>query len=723
MKRPNRRKEARRKTREKQKQTMKIKNNNDMDINISINNNDISIDNNSNRNKNDIQDRTEQRIYDICKEHFGIIADPRFSVTKNINHLLDNYHAADLPRQPNNLKVHNLCADPKSISKPLLDTLGLNLNFGVSIKPRKDNVPIDFERLRRSIRLKYVKFPIKTDIFIPKLHSTSNWPPPNAPKQVENAMDTFEKTTTEAFKKSWKRPHVENLSKIKIDLLKKIKKERKYIVIASDKNLGPCIIEIKEYINRCLTDHLNNSDTYKELPELEARLINDQNFRFICKHFIDNKIATLTEQAKSFFKNEILGMRDGQGIQYKLINITFPYFYAMPKMHKTPWASRPVVSGVCSVMKALSIWLDVQLQSVVHLCPCYLKDSWHFLNDIRNLKDLQGCRLVTADATAMYTNINTDHAIDILDRWFELHRSELPHEYPKELILLGVRRLMSYNVFTFGNRFFLQLNGTAMGTNVACMYATIYYSYHEETNLLHLSYIKFYRRLIDDAFIVIEASTPFTDLESNMNNFGPEGKRLNWEVEQPTSKVDFLDLTITIQEDGTIATKTFQKMMNLYLYRTPESCQPESIVRSFVYGALHRYYWQNTFECDFITFTELLFVRMIDRGHQHCRLVPIFQTAIKKVITSELPNPTLKPPLTDDDDDDNNNDLYIHLPHHPSNPTTQELRSIANNLKETIKSSSNLELDRIIIAYSKAPNIGNLCKRHQMEDYIDTHYT
>jgi hypothetical protein len=104
MKRPNRRKEARRKTREKQKQTMKIKNNNDMDINISINNNDISIDNNSNRNKNDIQDRTEQGIYDICKEHFSIIADPRFSVTKNINHLLDNYHAADLPRQPNNLK-------------------------------------------------------------------------------------------------------------------------------------------------------------------------------------------------------------------------------------------------------------------------------------------------------------------------------------------------------------------------------------------------------------------------------------------------------------------------------------------------------------------------------------------------------------------------------------------------------------------------------------------
>jgi hypothetical protein len=127
-----------------------------------------------------------------------------------------------------------------------------------------------------------------------------------------------------------------------------------------------------------------------------------------------------------------------------------------------------------------------------------------------------------------------------------------------------------------------------------------------------ISYIKFYRRLIDDAFIIIDATTPFSDLESNMNNFGSAGKRLNWEVEQPATKVDFLDLTIMIQDDGTIATKTFQKMMNLNIYRTPESGQPESIIRSFVYGALHRYFWQNTSEWDFITFVELLFLRMID---------------------------------------------------------------------------------------------------------------
>jgi len=61
---------------------------------------------------------------------------------------------------------------------------------------------------------------------------------------------------------------------------------------------------------------------------------------------------------------------------------------------------------------------------------------------------------------------------------------------------------MNYNEFTFGNKFFIQINGTAMCTNTACIYATIYYSYHEETVVMKHKSVKFYRHLIDDAFVV-----------------------------------------------------------------------------------------------------------------------------------------------------------------------------------------------------------------------------
>ena len=92
---------------------------------------------------------------------------------------------------------------------------------------------------------------------------------------------------------------------------------------------------------------------------------------------------------------------------------------------------------------------------------------------------MKGYTLIISDANIIYTNINTDHAIDTLRKWFKQHKKDLPGDFKTELILKGIKQLMKHNVFTFGNRYYLQKNGTVMGTNVACMYAMIYYSYHK----------------------------------------------------------------------------------------------------------------------------------------------------------------------------------------------------------------------------------------------------
>ena len=87
--------------------------------------------------------------------------------------------------------------------------------------------------------------------------------------------------------------------------------------------------------------------------------------------------------------------------------------------------------------------------------------------------------IVTSDAKVMYVNINMDHTIETIRLCFYLQAAKLPANFRIDLILESIERLMKFNVFTFGNRFFIQTNGTAMGTNAACMYATIYYSYHK----------------------------------------------------------------------------------------------------------------------------------------------------------------------------------------------------------------------------------------------------
>jgi hypothetical protein len=124
--------------------------------------------------------------------------------------------------------------------------------------------------------------------------------------------------------------------------------------------------------------------------------------------------------------------------------------------------------------------------------------------------------------------------------------------------------------FTFGNHYWLQCNSMAMGTSCACAYATIYYSFHEETwHLLAASKPECsIGRLIDDAFVILhQAPNTYGHFVFSMNDFGPKGKCLEWETEPHSTTVNFLDLTILLNPSGNLKTITFQKLMNLYLYR------------------------------------------------------------------------------------------------------------------------------------------------------------
>ena len=60
--------------------------------------------------------------------------------------------------------------------------------------------------------------------------------------------------------------------------------------------------------------------------------------------------------------------------------------------------------------------------------------------------------------------------------------------------------VMKNNIFTFGDTYWIQLSGTAMGTPVACIYATLYYAWKETYNILPKFKNKLYfqRRYIDD---------------------------------------------------------------------------------------------------------------------------------------------------------------------------------------------------------------------------------
>ena len=142
----------------------------------------------------------------------------------------------------------------------------------------------------------------------------------------------------------------------------------------------------------------------------------------------------------------------------------FPKLYLLMKVHKTPLKTRPVVSCSGSLLHPLGVWLDTVLQHIATSLPSFIA-SW--LYDLKEaLQEIPGlppnAKLFTADAVSMYTNIDTTSALNTINIF--LRSSNSYKHLPIDIILTGLELLMTNNVFQFGDCFFHQQTGTAMGT-------------------------------------------------------------------------------------------------------------------------------------------------------------------------------------------------------------------------------------------------------------------
>jgi hypothetical protein len=81
----------------------------------------------------------------------------------------------------------------------------------------------------------------------------------------------------------------------------------------------------------------------------------------------------------------------------------------------------------------------------------------------------------------MYNNIDTDHTIKVITWWLRYldDRNLLPPFFPLDAVLEAMVIIMKNNIFEFGDCYFLQLLGAAMGTSATVMWATVYFAFHE----------------------------------------------------------------------------------------------------------------------------------------------------------------------------------------------------------------------------------------------------
>jgi hypothetical protein len=265
----------------------------------------------------------------------------------------------------------------------------------------------------------------------------------------------------------------------------------------------------------------------------------------------------------------------------------------------------------------------------------------------------------------------------------------------------SLTEIMKNNIFQFGDTYWRQTSGTAMGTSTAVNYAVLYVGLLEITKLLpkfphNLLYLKLF---IDDIVGVWIPSaqhpgTTFDQFMEDLNDFGT----LKWTCDDGlVDNLRFLDMTVSINSHRQLEFRTYQKDMNLYLYIPPTSAHPPNMLKGLIFGRLRAYWIQNTHTDNFIHFSTLLAKRLTARGWPKQTVISLMQEASDRLTKPNIlptqPIPMLKP-------------IIFHLPFHPRGIQRQTIRNVFN---KTV--GRHITDRKLIVAVSRPRNLyDRLCQ-------------
>ena len=584
--------------------------------------------------------------------------------------------------------------------------------------------------------MKYIFAGKKSEYCHPKIYIKSKWNPHRQSNEIlESMIDDFEDDlSTNRNKKLVSLHKSSNLSTHQRLMLQKLKYNTDFIILMTDKNLGPAIMERDEYIKHILAEHLEDGKrTYRFMSNFEA----------------DNRLAAVCNQLRSILREEDLRKANKEEqlfdkFEYKyLLNALskkcIPQFYGTPKVHKKKIPRitfRPVVSQCGSLNAAISTFLDYLLDPMKYLLPSYVKNSISVAQRLKNFKSLRhrNAKIFTSDAKAMYSNIDWDEGQRILYLYLSKYVEELPLDlqFDVDVVMKLMKIVMTNNIFQFGNTSWLQRIGTAMGTPCACVYAMLFFGWFEREDIIpnYNNNLLFYCRQIDDIFGIWiddpDNKDEWSTFQKNLNSYS----QLEWKTSPLSHTVDFLDLTITITNEGNIETKTFQKKENLFLYIPPHSAHPPGMLQGLVFGLMETYLLQNTQWSNYITYVRLLYQRLLARGHKPDRLKTVFTAAAEHLSKKSLdiPSPSLigdmvrkKSKLIND------HHLFFHPPFGPQEISRREIqmsyartcnRPYGHSLRriKNDESEMTMRIERLIIAYSRPKNLRDVLNPTKLKE-------
>ena len=172
-----------------------------------------------------------------------------------------------------------------------------------------------------------------------------------------------------------------------------------------------------------------------------------------------------------------------------------PKFYLSLKMRKQNNQGMSVISSINYHTSKISKFVDYHLKPIMKKIPSYVKYTNDFINKINNDNIPKESIFVTLDVKSLYTSIQNSTLIAVTKNVHE------HYQHKTVPISTFLALILTLNNFIFNSKFYLQIEGCAMGAICATPYANIFMAYFEDkfiyplirnATTLYLRYIYIY---------------------------------------------------------------------------------------------------------------------------------------------------------------------------------------------------------------------------------------
>ena len=490
----------------------------------------------------------------------------------------------------------------KSLDEKEINLLGKGLKFG--IQNRNFNhfeILTRFEELAQNLKDEE----IRPDISASKANTTP----------VESFMSRLQFLAEEYSNSSQIRQNSLNYDEEKTLLnLKKKVKEKELIINKADKGNAAVITEKCEYIKK-VEQLFSDPTKFKIIDDPDPQMIqkleksfndnlhfisdvivkeNDPNYRLIVDAN-DKKIVEIKTKG-SINQNTYKQLRSA-GAKCAVA-------YGTTKVHKKDYPIRPIISTIGTYNYATAGYLSMILEenfnapktnnstdninSNVTWNPpkksfkYALKDTFDFINKVSDFKFEENDFIISIDVESLFTNVPIDETIKMIKDAFFKEKSEKVLRTKKNIgnknIRLGdsqyegnlnglpwehfeylLRNCLQESIFTFNNKLFKQIDGVSMGSRLGPIIANIFMDYFECQHINELTKlgVKLWLRYVDDTFVVINNKNQADKILDYLNKCHPT---IKFTIEKETNnEINFLDVKIKRELDGTITTSTYRK--------------------------------------------------------------------------------------------------------------------------------------------------------------------